>query len=390
MGQLNTENGKFINNQFLKTGICIFCERKRAIPADLGPSNLTFDYICRSCNPNVIISITETVLMTNLLDLLKGNPEARNRFRDELIATTAPVFKVDSHILNYFLGYTSTQTITYAHWMEGNITGNIRNWYISPEDLKKIEQEQRAFFERRVSEKLNQLKSNFAERKQESSDVRYMIAQELDTVNNILIRGRHKFDHKPVANEGVIIGTYKFRNTQVLEALQTAYELSIAGTLDYSIVPSEKQKIGVASMTAQFSAMIDAVAFIRFRQYIEDRETEPVETTNNNKNFSAERIHELELKIDEIKEILIKSNNENKDNQTTIHNELQLGQQVIFDSLDELKELLPAVKKKSWYEMAGVKLMLLIGKKIITEEVGQKIFEQLKDTDIDIENLLNK
>jgi hypothetical protein len=66
---------------------------------------------------------------------------------------------------------------------------------------------------------------------------------------------------------------------------------------------------------------------------------------------------------------------------STMKYELQTGQQVIYDEIEELKNL-PALKKKNVYEIILGKLTKLAFDQLITKEVFHKIFKELTGTDI--------
>ncbi len=386
MGLLNTENGRQTNNTSLINGICILCNRKRMLPASIDGQELTFDYICRFCNPMVNISITNQVFLLKLLDRFNENPEARVLLRNEVVAATDRVFKIDTDIINYFLGYSKQFTITYTSWFNGDVTGDVNNWKVSEEELTKIQTEQRTIFSKKVSEKVEYLKKNFNHRKKESSDPKYMLAQQINHLNDILIKDRYKFDHKPIANEPISIGIYQFRSYQLLQQLQHYYTLSLSGLLNYGIVPNEKQKIGMPSQRAQFMSMVEAVAFTHFRKYLEGMHSPKNELLQDQK-FSSEKISEIEKKLDELKDIVLEGFNKNNDRQTAILYELQDGQEVIFNEFDDLKTLLPTLKKKSWVQLVRSKLFDLAAKKLLTKETLAYVTEKFKEAGIDLTNI---
>jgi len=258
MGLLNTT----VN---LRT--CVVCQRHGLKPPLVDLQSLTYDYVCPTCNPNTTISVTDVTFGTNVLEALKDNPEARSNLREEISAFQGEVYRVDTNVVQYFLDQTKHKQVTYHEWISGNLTGDVRNWTVSSEDLNMIKMEQKKIFEKMVAKKLDHYKESFDKRRANSINPRQMLVKEIEDVTDIITKGRYKFQGKP-ANEGFKIGAYPFRGYPNLTCVQDMYEAAIDGSIDFGIVPSENQRAAVAGMKAKVDCMVQAFAFGKLLEYL--------------------------------------------------------------------------------------------------------------------------
>ncbi|WP_428742251.1 hypothetical protein [Tenacibaculum sp.] len=85
--------------------------------------------------------------------------------------------------------------------------------------------------------------------------------------------------------------------------------------------------------------------------------------------FSHESRDKIEEQLLELKEMLIKQN---------------YGQQVIFDEIDELKELTNRVNKKNWFEIIKGKFIDLALSEIISIEIAKTIIKTLTGSETNL------
>lgn len=367
---------------------CIACQRHGIKPPLVDQQTMTFDYVCPTCNPRVTISVTDVVFGTNLLEQLRNNLEARSKFREEISEYTGEVFKVDTNIIQYFLGQTTHKPVTYYEWMEGNLTGDVRHWTeTSSEDLAKIKQEQKKIFDKRVDKKLEYYKSKFATGMENSFDAEQLLVDEIDNVKNIIIKDRFKLPFKPIANEAVVIGDHVFRTYSTFTCIQEMYKAAISGAMDYGIVPSEKQKIAIAGMNAKVDCMVQAIAYGKYLKHLEALKNHKVEAPVDGKISSA-GVEKLQKKFDEMKdefrEIVTKGLEDLDDSQHKLFYELQSGQKIIFDEFDELRDYLKSLNKKTWIQVLKSKLMLMLERQILSKATVDFIIEKLNIDELDL------
>lgn len=193
--------------------------------------------------------------------------EARSNLSAEIRAFNGEIYKVDTNVVQYFLGMTKHKSISFQDWLGGNIAGDVRKWPVSSEDLIKIKMEQKIIFEKMVAERFTGYKESFDNRRANSINDRQMIVKEIEDINNIVTKERYRFRGKP-ANEVFKIGNYSFRGYSNFQCIQDMYEAAINGSIDFGIVPSERQKIGVAGLSAQVDCMVQAFAFGKMLEYL--------------------------------------------------------------------------------------------------------------------------
>ncbi len=139
MGALNYQ--RMINHPLLSNGVCPICNKK-GIRNDIGDAGrLSFDYICTSCNPNVIIVITDVVLQSDMLDELIENPSARHAIRGEVESWEKQIFELNSNVLSALLNPDMfSNFITYSDWYQGNVIGVLKDsQVISQDEFQKLE-----------------------------------------------------------------------------------------------------------------------------------------------------------------------------------------------------------------------------------------------------------
>jgi hypothetical protein len=133
-----------------------------------------------------------------------------------------------------------------------------------------------------------------------------------------------------------------------------------------SLNPNQKKHIGLAGLREQ--SMVDAHAFGQYADYLSTSITAP--PPSDNEYFSTEELKEIKTRIDVVLEDI-----------SQMKFELQSGQQVLFDEIDELKSL-PTLKKKTWVEVIRGKLFGLVVSKVISIELFHKIYKELTGSDI--------
>lgn len=101
------------------------------------------------------------------------------------------------------------------------------------------------------------------------------------------------------------------------------------------------------------------------------------ESTSSNEQdyFSKKEIDELYVRLDNLKEELYNE----------IKTDIENGQEILFDEIQELKELLNNNKKKNWREILTTKLILLAGKQIISSDAVSSAFKSLINIDQDFD-----
>lgn len=158
------------------------------------------------------------------------------------------------------------------------------------------------------------------------------------------------------------------------------YDAAVNGSIEYGIVPSERQRIAVAGLTAKVDCMVHAVAFAKLLNYLEDLAIGKVEQTSNG-NISPDAIKTLEQRFDEMKaefkQVIDKGFENIEDTQHKLFYELQSGQQVIFEEFDELKDFLKSLNKKTWIQVLKSKLMLMLERQILSKATVDFIIERL-------------
>lgn len=102
------------------------------------------------------------------------------------------------------------------------------------------------------------------------------------------------------------------------------------------------------------------------RWYISDSQS-----SNSSDNFSKLEIAEMEEKMNLINEKLVN---------------LGYGQEIIFNEIQELKDLLPNLKKKNWSEILKGKLGDLIINEVVSVETVKMIYEVITGDKLNILN----
>jgi hypothetical protein len=263
--------------------------------------------------------------------------------------------------------------------MKGNV-GNISPYSsISPDERLKIESKKRGIFDAKVEGRIRQLQLNFTNRLYESLDPDRMTELEIDSIKNVLIRDRHQHSHKIAHNEDVSFGSYTYP-FYVLNGIQRQYENAITGKLDFNYITSPNQKFGVGASRAIEKCMIDAVALHKFVKLLEGSGTG---RTNDNvkAKFTSSEIDDLSNKIESLKSDILNHFDSVNRNMTEVHLRLQTGQEVIFNELDELKTLIPSLKKKNWEEIVKGKLLDLAVRGIIDRRILEWLWKELTNQD---------
>jgi len=384
MGQFNTGS---VGNELLDRNACVVCHKSGMTSLALESDRMSYDYTCKVCNPSVIISISDHVLMSDFLEQLRDNQEARENLKAEIAAYAGKEFRLGFGVLEYFLGLVSNKPITYSDWKNGKIAGHIRAYGdTSPEDLERIAVEQKQIFENHVDGKVSMLKRNFMLRKEKSVNAKMMIEAEIEAIKNVILKGKHILDFKPIQNDVITIGAYSFK-WYILSSIRDMYELAVGGSLDFSIIPSEKQVIGIAALDAKVHCMVEAIAFAEFLDFLEGQQSKGAE---NNGRYNNADIEEIQNKIDDLKVAFAKkfeeSNQENHENFLV----LQAGQEVIFNEFDEMKTILPSLTKRTWQQVVKGKLWDMVTRQVLSKEAAKWAWEQLTSIDVALDpgNLL--
>lgn len=388
MGQFNLGNA--VDYDLIKSNKCILCHRPGAIPYDGDYERMTYDYTCKTCNSNVVIRITDFVLMGDWLSKIRSNAEVREQLRNEVSACEKGFFSIETGLLDYFFGPSKNKTISFYDWDSGNIAGDIHKYTnVSAEDLDKIHQRQAEILRGRVSARLNALHEDLNNRKKFTIDQDSLVSNEIDAVKNVLIKDRFQFDHKPTPGELVSIGAYNY-TYPTLMVIQEMYQKAVGGTLDYNFVPAERQSIAVASLRKKRDNAVEALALGEFLKSLKQG-SQRSKTEEENSKFSKDGIKDLEKKIDELKEMISKLQAQDDPDLKSVFYELQAGQEVIFNEIDDLRELIPTLTKKNWKQLLKGKLLDLATKQVLSKESLTWVWKKLSSIDLDLndQNLLN-
>src|SRR5690606_11288558 len=202
-----------------------------------------------------------------------------------------------------------------------------------------------------------------------------LIVQEMESLKDILIPGRYQLQHKPIGTELVDIGSYRYPY-RTLMSIQHAYALAVNGALDYRFVPSEKQTKGVASLRRKLDDWVEAVALGKYLSRLENLDSEDTIDDTDTK-FSTEDIRDLHRKLDELKELILKTSSQGNDALESVFRELRAGQEVVFNEIDELRELLPKLTKKSWQQLFGGKLLDLVARRVISLDTLKWVLQKM-------------
>jgi len=278
VGALNY--GGMINHPLLSNGVCPICNKK-GIKSDIGDAGrLSFDYRCKSCNPNVIIVVTDIVLQSDMLDELIKKPSVRQAISDEIENWEQRIFELNSSVLSALLDEElSSNFITYSDWHHGNVIGVLKDSQVrSQDELRKIRTEQLEIFDKRVSEKLAFLKDDFLTRRQRSYNQLKHLEIELNDVLDIIIEGRYQLTHKYAKDDEIQFGSHLFKYKQ-WEFVKKMYNKAARGTIDFSLIPSEKQIYTFSR--SQVNAMIDAVAFGQFYEFLNNDDLNKYKNQSN-------------------------------------------------------------------------------------------------------------
>jgi transcription elongation factor Elf1 len=165
-------------NPTINLRTCLVCQRHGIKPPLVDLHSLTYDYVCPTCNPNTTISVTDVTFGTKVLEALKDNPEARAKLREEISAFEGEIYRVDTNVVQYFLGQAKHKPIIFHDWLSGNLTGDVRNWPVSNDDLIKIKMEQKKIFEKMVAKKFEHYKESFDKRRANSINLSQMLVKE--------------------------------------------------------------------------------------------------------------------------------------------------------------------------------------------------------------------
>ena len=119
---------------------------------------------------------------------------------------------------------------------------------------------------------------------------------------------------------------------------------------------------GYLILKERYGSRDDVKISVKGARYIERKLK--IKTEKNDKN-------ELESKIDKILEHLVT---------------LGFGQEVIFNEIDELKDLQHTLSKKSWSQLLKGKLVDLTLENLLTPDVAKSVYEYLTNGDLKLLN----
>jgi hypothetical protein len=237
---------------------------------------------------------------------------------------------------------------------------------------------------------MRSLKDGFERRKKSSLNPEMLLAKEIDSLKDILVAGRYQTEHKHVGSDQIEIGPYKYSNSSWM-AIQDAFRSAVNGTFSCHFVPSEKQKIAVSSLRSQLSNATEAFALGQFLNSLEEQVNEKTPFDDEREKFSTAGIRDLEKKIDELKDLIMNMRKASDSESASMFFELQAGQEIIFNEVDELRSLIPTLTKKNWKQLLKGKLVDLATKQVFSRETMTWIWKKLSSLDLDLnsQNLLN-
>jgi hypothetical protein len=81
---------------------CLLCE-SAIMPQDRNPGKDAFQYVCDTCNPSVVISISGSLLASSLYAKLMKDDEVRKGLHLEVRNTHSKEFVLDTLVVNRLL-----------------------------------------------------------------------------------------------------------------------------------------------------------------------------------------------------------------------------------------------------------------------------------------------
>src|SRR5690606_29036872 len=118
MGNFNLGNA--VTDELLNNNTCILCHKAGTSQYTEDVGVASYDYICKQCNPNVVIRLTDGVLMFGYLSTIRSSKEVREKLRDEITEYSSGVFKIDTELADYFSGRNANKPVTFHDWDAGN------------------------------------------------------------------------------------------------------------------------------------------------------------------------------------------------------------------------------------------------------------------------------
>jgi hypothetical protein len=367
MGLYNIKHD-LITNPYLKEGVCPICTSGGFMESFENMSRDTFDYKCEQCNPQVIIGITDVAIQSRLLKDLSVSP-GRFELKEDIGQWKEPFYPVTIKTLNHFLGHAYNENIaesTFEKWIKGDLPGLPKLYQnIQLDELKKINAEQEKIFETKIRDRVVQLKNQFQSRMDKSLDQQQLLEKEIESLRYLLLTDN--LPYKGAENEIMVFGSLQLPLYKI-RCIRESYRDAVNGELEINHILSPNQKINVGSARAKEQCMVDAVSYKRYLDSLVQQSTKKDKDHDN--EFTDDELASLHKKIDGILDMI-----------SQMKFELQSGQQVIFDEIEDLKSL-PALKKKNWIEIVRGKLLSLVMSKVITVEVFHKIYRALTGDDI--------
>jgi hypothetical protein len=255
---------------------------------------------------------------------------------------------------------------TFDNWLAGYFTGSPRTMGFPSSEIEKINSEQRRIFEKKVGERYNKLRSDFLTKERESIDKLQFRQTELDEIEYILLTDQQPYKgdsetEMPIGRKRIKLGH--------LNSIRDSYQKAVHGELDLTSIASPNQQINIPSMVALEACMVEAVAFSKFMKFLKDPSTQ-----NNGEEFTTEEQDDLRSKIEEV---LAKI--------SAMKDELQSGQEIIFDEISDLRNL-DIKKKKTWREVVRGKIMEFAIKKAGDPKFWEWLHKELTDSEIKLLN----
>lgn len=367
-------NGKpdLITNRNLKDNICPICTSRGFTESHDNKFRDTFDYVCPICNPAAVIGITEAALSSPLLEELSKS-QRRFELRTEIQNWKENFYLVQMKTLNHFLGTVYQENLpdyTFDRWMKGELTGLPRLYEkISSDDLRRINEEQQKVFDEKVSERLENLISKFKSKMAKSLDKAQLLEKEIESINYFLKTDDQP--HKGAENDVMTMGTIRLP-LYMIRGIREQYRNAVNGELDINNVLSPNQIINVGSGRTLERCMVDAVAYQKYVGFLESQgeQEDQGDDEEDGTYFTASELRDLHGKIETL-----------LDEISQMKFELQTGQEVLYNEINDLRTL-PALKKKTWVEIIRGKLFTLLLNKVITVELFHRIYRELTGSDI--------
>jgi hypothetical protein len=367
MGVLNLGDGSNVAWPLLKRKTCILCHRQ-GIQQIVEPAEReSYDYKCSSCSPNTTISVAKDAFDSGLLEQLRINDSLRAELRSDVRYCDDHCYIIDRELLERILHISEPPKLTYANWIAGNFSGSINHISIDANERASIRAAQINYFKKTVQQRFLRLTADFDRRVKNSIKPLIMVSLELAELSKIF--SSNGLDFKPTPGEAHTFGSLTYR-TELLDGIRKQYNSAILGTLDFSEVPSENQKIGgSAKYVLEFKSMVEAMALSKYQDYLnvaikqinaDDADAINFEEMRSLNAFLDQMVQAVEKQMHE--KMRLDAQTSSAYDESVRHREVLAGMDILYDAIADIKEIAPNLTKNKALKWIRKKLTAVLSK----------------------------